>query len=610
MRKRLKKLTAVVLTAGMFASSLFVNGVTAKAEETTVLKKGTVIYDFKEITDVDDLEVMGRYFLSPVEFDSTDAVAALPEGSAILQFAGTDVNKAVADGSFKSPEYLEISYYVPELRMELEAIEAEFGSYDNYRQSMIDGIESKYPQTEEGVYKFFSENLGLEITSWEQILEIAGEEEPEFVDVFPTIDVFIEYMAEFYEKEINRYPEDKEDFLYSEIYDLPWCFEDVYQQQDGYVAVIQSGEGFDDCLFGTIAYLEELIMPSAETGDENSENSQAGWYYACAYGGVSYVGPFHAYSYKVGEFIEDDLIITFAEDWQTPTAATTVTKDDLALSVVIDGEEIFIPFYALTDASVDPENNDTTITLTVGDIVKEVEVCNIEPGEVDKDVQIEEGAPTVGLEDAIDTLKETVLTEAEHKLVESGVNIDIFMTVAGKDEDELGEDKAVLEEALDEDDKAVYLDLKLFKKVGNNEPTAISDVPGGKIKVSIEVPDSIKAFAAIAKVVRVHGTEVTELATTYDASTNKLTFETDKFSTYAIVYNDSDNTDNSGEGNNPDDGNNSGEGNNPDDGNIPGDGGQENEPPKTGDSSMVMLYLAVVAMAGAVVMKRKKITDM
>ena len=37
--------------------------------------------------------------------------------------------------------------------------------------------------------------------------------------------------------------------------------------------------------------------------------------------------------------------------------------------------------------------------------------------------------------------------------------------------------------------------LKTFKKVGNNDPSAISEVPGGKIKVSIEVPEEIKEFA-------------------------------------------------------------------------------------------------------------------
>ena len=128
----------------------------------------------------------------------------------------------------------------------------------------------------------------------------------------------------------------------------------------------------------------------------------------------------------------------------------------------------------------------------------------------------------------------------------------------------------------------VYLDLKLFKKVGNNEPTAISEVPGGKIKVSVEVPDSIKKFAANAKVVRVHGTEVTELATTYDAATNKLTFETDKFSTYAIVYSEVET------------------------GTTPTPGTGTTPAPIAGDSAMVGVYMVVVVLAAAVVVMRKK----
>ena len=97
----------------------------------------------------------------------------------------------------------------------------------------------------------------------------------------------------------------------------------------------------------------------------------------------------------------------------------------------------------------------------------------------------------------IDALKETVLTEAELKLVKNGVDVDIYMTVVGKKTEELGEDKAILEKTMSKDDKAVYLDLKLFKKIGNNDPTAITEVPGGKIKVSVVV-----VLAAVVVVMR------------------------------------------------------------------------------------------------------------
>ena len=593
---------AVVLSAGLLAST-FANVTPVKAEE--VVKKGTVIYGFEEIKDVSKFTAGNQYFFSLTEYDEEGAVAALPEGSAILQFAGTDVKTAINEGTFVTPEMM-----TPEIIEDIKDDYASYGSYEAYREAEIAEFNdylASLPSTPEEVYaafeKMYEEETGetIEINSWDDILEIA----PYYGEYYDSVEELIEEEQKYAEERLAdlmaSLPESEDAYimmhLNNEIPYLESAYKDSYvqQDQDGYVTVVQRGQGFDSCQFGTIAYM------TARTDKTNSENwsveiEEAGWYYGCSNTGVGYVGPFYAYSYKVGTFTGDDLIITFAEDWVAPETATTVTKNDITLSVVIDGEEIFIPFFELTDASVDPENNDTTITLTVGEIVKEVEVCNIEPGEIEKDVQIEEGAPTVGLEDAVDTLKETVLTEAELKLVESGVNVDIYMTVAGKEVEDLPEsDKTALENALDEDDEAVYLDLKLFKQVGNNEPTAITEVPGGKIKVSIEVPEAIKAYAANAKVVRVHGTEVTELDTVYDAATNKLTFETDKFSTYAIVYNEANTNTNP----NPD--------TTPDGGTTPDDGKEDTpEVPKTGDSSMITLYMLIAGFGVVALIKGKK----
>ena len=694
MRKTFKKLAAVTLTAGMLVSS-FTSGVIAQeeTEEAKEVKKGTVITGFKEITDANELEPGNSYFFSIEKCDVEDAVASLPEGSAILQFAGTDVEKAVEDGTFITAEMKEImdEYYAE--------LEAKLVSYEAYRQSELAeyGLD-KIPTTEEEACEHCAIWL-LEMDyvpeSWEEMLEIVSWLE----DEYPTAADYISYVQYQYEGFLMYLPESEEEFLAE--YDCSWdeyansLFEEareelegdiaylpedfadegIQQEQQGYVTVVQRGEGFDECTFGTIAYLTEETETMREQLEEEwseSEYEGPGWYYGCYGGYVGYVGPFYLYSYKVNEFTEDELIITFAEGWEAPTVATTLTKDELTLSVVIDGEEIFIPFFELADADVDPTNEDTTITITVGEIEKVVEVCNIEAGEVEKDVQISEGAPTVGLEDAVEELKETVLTEAELKLVANGLDIDIYMTVVGKEVADLGEDKAVLEEAMDEGDKAVYIDLKLFKKIGDNEPTAITEVPGGKIKVSIEVPAAIKEFAVNAKVVRVHGTEATELATTYDATTNKLTFETDRFSIYAIVYNEA--TDDIGAGNDtPGSGNDTpgtgndtpGTGNDtPGTGNdTPGTGNQtpnagdktpetgdkapdtgdkapetgdkapetgdktpetgdktpetgdktpttENKAPDAGDSSMVGLYVAIVAIAVAAMVMRKRVTNM
>lgn len=131
------------------------------------------------------------------------------------------------------------------------------------------------------------------------------------------------------------------------------------------------------------------------------------------------------------------------------------------------------------------------------------------------------------------------------------------------------------------------------------------------------MPKSIKKWTNLVRHIR-H-----ELATTYDATTNKLTFETDKFSTYAIVYKDA--TDNTGAGNQtPDTGNQTPDTGNqtPDAGNKAPDTGDkapvagdktlttENKAPDAGDSSMVGLYIAIIAVAAVAVVMRKRVTSM
>ena len=589
MKKGFKKLVAVALSAGLFASS-FAGGVTVQAEDAKEVKKGTVITDFKEVKDVNELEPGIQYFFSTKQYGVEDAVAALPAGSAVLQFAGTDVEEAIEAGTFE----INHDYYE---------------SFESYVQFQYEQLAMNYPLTEEAVFGLFSGELGQEITSWEDLVEA----NPSIGSAYPTIDAMMADIRSGYEECLAELQEDfsggESGFLeenecatWDEFVEEEWhkyndqidglvrSFENSYVQkdQDGYVSIIQRGSGFDSCDFGTIAYLEnstEEIKQQISNGGWESSVDGPGWYYGCCGSLVGYVGPFYLYSYNIAEFTEDDLIITFAKDWKEPTTAAKVRKKDITLSIIVDGEEICIPFYDITDPSVDPTNDDTTITLKVGQIEKVIEVCNVEAGEIEKDVQISEGAPTVGLEDAVDALKETVLTEAELKLVASGVDVDIYMTVVSKKAEELGEDKAILEKAMSKDDKAVYLDLKLFKKIGNSDPTAITEVPGGKIKVSVVVPDSIKKFADKAKVVRVHGTEVTELKTTYDAATNKLSFETDRFSTYAIVYSDVA----SGSGATP----------------TP----TPTPAPNSGDTAMVGLYMALVVVGAAVVLKRKNVTS-
>ncbi|MDO5402421.1 MAG: hypothetical protein Q4F11_03190, partial [Eubacteriales bacterium] len=86
-----------------------------------------------------------------------------------------------------------------------------------------------------------------------------------------------------------------------------------------------------------------------------------------------------------------------------------------------------------------------------------------------------------------------------------------------------------------------YIDIALFKKIGSFE-SAVTETKK-ELLISVELPQELvntdSSVNRVYKVVRIHNGEAAILDTAYDASTNKLTFKTDKFSTYAIVYSDS-----------------------------------------------------------------------
>ena len=85
-----------------------------------------------------------------------------------------------------------------------------------------------------------------------------------------------------------------------------------------------------------------------------------------------------------------------------------------------------------------------------------------------------------------------------------------------------------------------YLNITLYKSVnGTNESIhELSKV----MKVTIKVPEELINKDSKTKreyyIVRSHNGKVDILETIYDEKTNSLTFETDKFSDYAIIYKD------------------------------------------------------------------------
>lgn len=85
-----------------------------------------------------------------------------------------------------------------------------------------------------------------------------------------------------------------------------------------------------------------------------------------------------------------------------------------------------------------------------------------------------------------------------------------------------------------------YLDITL-NKIVNGTSESIHELTK-KLKISIELPTELinkdKMITRTYFIARSHNGKVDILETNYDEKTNKLTFETDKFSDYAIIYKD------------------------------------------------------------------------
>ena len=85
-----------------------------------------------------------------------------------------------------------------------------------------------------------------------------------------------------------------------------------------------------------------------------------------------------------------------------------------------------------------------------------------------------------------------------------------------------------------------YLNITL-NKIVNGTSESIHELTK-KLKISIELPTELinkdKTITRTYFIARSHNGKVDILETNYDEKTNKLTFETDKFSDYAIIYKD------------------------------------------------------------------------
>ena len=197
-----------------------------------------------------------------------------------------------------------------------------------------------------------------------------------------------------------------------------------------------------------------------------------------------------------------------------------------------------------------------------------------ESGTVTPEVKPGDNAPATDISTPTEELKDMLLTDEEEQQVQNGINIRIILEVQDARNTVSASERADVAQALNGYTEGQYLNIDLYKLVGADR-TDITNT-AKKIKIVITVPDSLKnadsSRIRTFAVIRLHDGRA-DILTDLDGSADTITIETDRFSTYAIVYKDTANS--------SDDDNNNGNGN-----------------PDTGDAAPLEVYATLAMIAG------------
>ena len=131
------------------------------------------------------------------------------------------------------------------------------------------------------------------------------------------------------------------------------------------------------------------------------------------------------------------------------------------------------------------------------------------------------------------TLESAIGVTAQQK--EQGVNI--WLDVSDASAAVSTADKILIEEAAEGMQIGMYLDISLSMKVGDNAAEAVHEL-NSNLQISITVPENLRKADREFCIVRIHEGVSTVIEGVYDKATHSFTFETDRFSSYTLVYSD------------------------------------------------------------------------
>lgn len=239
----------------------------------------------------------------------------------------------------------------------------------------------------------------------------------------------------------------------------------------------------------------------------------------------------------------------------------------------------------------------------------------VEPGKTEGNVESKGDAPKIdNAEDIAKEIEASVeLTDEEKASIAAGSNISVSLVI---NDEVKTEEKELVEKNLsslvENGNIGQIFDISIIKKIGDGE--AVSAQVNKEVTLQIAVPEKLlnkdSNIERTYKIIRVHNGEVTVLDSDkcqFNEKTGVITFKTDKFSTYAIVYTDKakeviSGGSEAGGKDNTDNGNNA----NIDVKEEPVLGSTADDSVNTGDNFNLYMYIMLLAVSGAALFLSKK----
>jgi len=257
-------------------------------------------------------------------------------------------------------------------------------------------------------------------------------------------------------------------------------------------------------------------------------------------------------------------------------------RDDGSFAIKVNGEKVDNPIL----------NEDKTLSISFP---------NIQPGKYTITVEGVESRPLLTpdedrtdsdqnaldgkLDNPDDELFGKLLKYAEEFEIDRGAKYVVWLEVEHADETTSAMDKRLIHSVVDEESITHYLDINLLKQIGTGNINQITNVDGN-VSITLEIPkghrDAPELMYRNFGIVRLHDEVAEKLYGQYSPETGLLTFTTNRFSTYALFYEDI-----------------------PINEDIPI---SEDEMPHTGDNSLLVFWFMLLVFASLILMRVRKRT--